>query len=81
MWLIQIISCKANNCSSLFGCYQEIFKLNSSHDALATRDINRTKIVFYKFGIHDFGIAYINRGIIMKKRVLRKKSDKNRVSK
>ena len=71
MWLIQIISCsyqlKANNCSSLFGCYLEIFKLNSSHDALATRDINRTKIVFHKFGIHDFGAAYINRGIIMKK--------------
>ena len=71
MWLIQIISCskqlKANNCSSLFGCYLEIFKLNSSRDALATRDINRTKIVFYKFGIHDFGAAYINRGIIMKK--------------
>ena len=51
----------------MFGCYLEIFKLNSSHDALATRDINRTKIVFYKFGIHDFGAAYINRGIIMKK--------------
>ena len=47
--------------------YLEIFKLNSSHDALDTRDINRTKIVFYKFGIHDFGAAYINRGIIMKK--------------
>ena len=43
------------------------FKLNSSHDARATRDINRTKIVFYTFGIHNFGAAYINRGIIMKK--------------
>ena len=29
------------------------FKLNSSHDALTTRDINRTKIVF----IHDFNLV------------------------
>ena len=58
---------KSNNWSSLFGCFLAIFKLNSSHDALATLDINRTKIVFYKFGKYDFGAAVINRGIIMKK--------------
>ena len=65
MWIIQIKT--ANNCSSLFGCYLAIFKLNSSHDALATLDINRTKIVFYKFGQHDSGAAAINRGVIIKK--------------
>ena len=44
-----------------------ISSINFSHDALASLDINRTKIVFYKFGKHDFGAAVINRGIIMKK--------------
>ena len=49
------------------GSYLAIFKLNSSHDALATLDINRIKIIFYTFGKHDFGAAVINHGIIMKK--------------
>ena len=53
--------------SPLLGCYLAIFKLNSSHDALAIAEINRKKIVFYKFGIHDFGAAFTNRGIVMKK--------------
>ena len=43
-----------------------IFKLNSSHDALCTFDINRTIIECNKFEIHDFGAALINRGIIIK---------------
>ena len=64
---ILFLTIKANNCSSFFGCYLAIFKLNSSHDAIATLDINHTKIVFYIFGKHDFGTAVINRGIIMQK--------------
>ena len=43
------------------------FQINFSHDALATLDINRKKIMFNRYGIHDFGAAVINREIIMRK--------------